>query len=81
MSIVDVVLGGLRPNTIVLGFYDNNPPEDHLRLRSFYKRRLLKRQSSKTVSSIVQESSQSANVSILSDNGTEMYSVFRFDGK
>jgi len=35
-------LGGLRPNTVILGFYDNNTPEDKLRNRSFFKRRWLK---------------------------------------
>lgn len=35
-------LGGLRPNTIILGFYDSNTPEDKLRNRSFFKRRWLK---------------------------------------
>ncbi|CAF4195717.1 unnamed protein product, partial [Adineta steineri] len=35
-------LGGLRPNTVILGFYDNAVPEDKLRHRSFFKKRWLK---------------------------------------
>ncbi|CAF0776434.1 unnamed protein product [Rotaria sordida] len=35
-------LGGLRPNTVILGFYDDTVPEDKLRSRSFYKRHWLK---------------------------------------
>lgn len=35
-------LGGLRPNTVILGFYDEMIPEDKLRLRSSYKRRWLR---------------------------------------
>ncbi|CAF1067493.1 unnamed protein product [Rotaria magnacalcarata] len=35
-------LGGLRPNTVILGFYDGALPEDKLRNRSFFKRRWLK---------------------------------------
>ena len=35
-------LGGLRPNTIILGFYDSAAPEDKLRNRSFFKKRWLK---------------------------------------
>ncbi|CAF1237766.1 unnamed protein product [Rotaria sordida] len=35
-------LGGLRPNTVILGFYDSAAPEDKLRNRSFFKKRWLK---------------------------------------
>ncbi|CAF1049599.1 unnamed protein product [Rotaria sp. Silwood1] len=35
-------LGGLRPNTVILGFYDSALPEDKLRNRSFFKKRWLK---------------------------------------
>ncbi|CAF3397965.1 unnamed protein product [Rotaria sp. Silwood1] len=35
-------LGGLRPNTVILGFYDNTVPEDKLRSLPFYKRHWLK---------------------------------------
>ncbi|CAF4896410.1 unnamed protein product, partial [Rotaria socialis] len=35
-------LGGLRPNTVILGFYDSALPEDKLRNRAFFKRRWLK---------------------------------------
>ncbi|CAF3975806.1 unnamed protein product [Rotaria sp. Silwood2] len=34
--------GGLRPNTVILGFYDDTVPEDKLRSRPFYKRHWLK---------------------------------------
>ncbi|CAF1237544.1 unnamed protein product, partial [Didymodactylos carnosus] len=32
-------LGGLRPNTVILGFYDNIVPEDKLRSRMFSRKR------------------------------------------
>ncbi|CAF2053610.1 unnamed protein product [Rotaria magnacalcarata] len=34
-------LGGLRPNTVILGFYDDTIPEDKLRSRPFFKRHWL----------------------------------------
>ena len=32
-------LGGMKPNTVMMGFYDNSPPEDLLKNRMFPKRR------------------------------------------
>lgn len=34
-------LGGMKPNTIILGFYDNTLPEDLLKQRMFPKKRRL----------------------------------------
>lgn len=53
-------LGGLRPNTVILGFYDQSIPEDGLRTHHRYKRRWLK---SNTSNEDLFESSVSINTS------------------
>ena len=87
-------LGGLRPNTIILGFYDTAAPEDKLRNRSFFKKRWLKSSapSSTTAATTFQQPStiqsgamEGASTITLNSfnssaaiNGNDMYPIFNF---
>lgn len=89
-------LGGLRPNTVILGFYDNNIPEDKLRNRSFFKKRWLKSNApanATTTPSFHQQATAQSGVlegastitlnsfnSSATINGNDMYPVFNFRG-
>ncbi|CAF4580420.1 unnamed protein product [Rotaria sp. Silwood1] len=55
-------LGGLRPNTVILGFYDNTIPEDKLRSLPFYKRHWLKSNRLINTLFLQQQSSRSDDV-------------------
>ena len=90
-------LGGLRPNTVILGFYDTAVPEDKLRNRSFFKRRWLKsstplqamttasNQPPATIRSGVMEGASTITLnsfnSSVTINANEMYPIFNFGGQ
>lgn len=76
-SLCSIDLGGLRPNTIVLGFYDNTTPEDRLRQRSFYKRRWLKSRSASTVEEVM-DGSQQNNIPLNSFHDFEISAGLSF---
>lgn len=87
-------LGGLRPNTIILGFYDNAAPEDKLRNRAFFKRRWLKTNpqltpvatatlhQTPTIHSGVLEGASTITLNSFNSsatiNGNDMYPIFQF---
>ena len=90
-------LGGLRPNTVILGFYDNSIPEDKLRNRSFFKKRWLKPTTAVNtmatpafhqqpiVQSGTMEGASTITLNSFSSattiNGNDMYPIFNFSGK
>jgi hypothetical protein len=74
----EVFIGGLRPNTIILGFYDNATPEDKLRSHHFYKRRWLK--SSLPINTQHITRSDASTVTLNSSNDNDTYSIFHFRG-
>lgn len=90
-------LGGLRPNTVIIGFYDSAAPEDKLRNRSFFKRRWLKSstplatpttaalQPIPTIRSGVLEGASTITLNSFNSsatiNGNDMYPIFNFGGK
>ncbi len=92
-----IFLGGLRPNTVILGFYDNATPEDKLRNRSFFKKRWLKSttpmptMSTPTfhqqpiVESRVMEGASTITLNSFNSsatiNGNDMYPIFNFGGR
>ena len=85
-------LGGLRPNTVILGFYDDTVPEDKLRSQLFYRRSWFKNNLLKTLSSVrkqkIIQSNDIENVMTTTFNSFETisssidrnvsYSTFRF---
>lgn len=81
-------IGGLRPNTVILGFYDDNVPEDKLRTHPFYKRRWLR--STKYASSIQRQQSfppESSTIafesinSVSSTTTNDLHSILNFPGR
>ena len=72
-----VLQGGLRPNTVILGFYDQTLPEDQLRSRHFLKRRWLKSNASSSFFNPMATTSNAHSSPIHSD---DHYTVFRFAG-
>lgn len=91
------LIGGLRPNTIILGFYDNSLPEDKLRNRSFFKRRWLKSSTPVNLMTtpsfhqqpIIQSGAMEGASTITLNsfnsstaiNGNDMFPIFNFGGK
>ncbi|UJR36564.1 hypothetical protein I4U23_029283 [Adineta vaga] len=69
-------LGGLRPNTIILGFYDETTPEDKLHSRSVAKRRWAK----SNLSLLQRQLSSTSNNSNESEatNTPDIYSMLHF---
>jgi hypothetical protein len=92
-----LLLGGLRPNTVILGFYDNTAPEDKLRTRPFSKKRWVKASipvnTSATVTLQPQPTIRSGGMegastitlnsfnSSATINGNDMDPIFNFRGK
>lgn len=97
MCVLLFVLGGLRPNTVILGFYDSATPEDKLRNRSFFKRRWLKSSTpintlttpafhqQPAIRSGTMEGASTITLNSFNSstgiNGTDMYPIFNFGGQ
>lgn len=89
-------LGGLRPNTVIIGFYDSAAPEDKLRNRSFFKKRWLKTTApintlatpsfhqQPTIQSGTMEGASTITLNSFNSttaiNGNDMYPIFNFGG-
>ena len=92
-----ILIGGLRPNTVILGFYDCSAPEDKLRNRSFFKKRWLKStvpanamtaptfHQQPIIQSGTMEGASTITLhsfnSSATINGNDMYPIFNFGGK
>jgi hypothetical protein len=74
-----IIIGGLRPNTVILGFYDNVVPEDKLRSRSFLKRRWLKSSLPTDTSTASSSFHQEANIRSSPMEGARAFTLNSFN--
>ncbi|CAF3840149.1 unnamed protein product, partial [Adineta steineri] len=71
-------LGGLRPNTIILGFYDRTVPEDKLLSCSSHKRRWFRSSSFLNTSALRQRRSSTMESTDTTISNNDIYSIFHF---